>query len=83
LDGESARRKVTTYTGQHNTEKRGHTSIMHRAGFEPTVPVFERLKTVRALDRAVTGTGWITYIQCMGIKTLTEIQWVNMKALTD
>jgi len=31
------RRKATTYTGQHNTEKRGHTSTP-RAGFEPTMP---------------------------------------------
>jgi len=54
LDGGSARRKATTYTGQHNTEKRGHTS-MPRAGFEPMIPVFERLKNVRALDRAVIG----------------------------
>jgi hypothetical protein len=25
--------------------------------FEPTIPVFERPKTVRASDRSVTGTG--------------------------
>jgi len=49
LDGGSVRRKATTYKRQHNTEKRVHTSIP-RAGFEPTIPVFERLKTVRALD---------------------------------
>jgi len=36
----------STYTGQHNTEKRGHIS-MPRAGFEPAIPVFERSKTVR------------------------------------
>jgi hypothetical protein len=30
---------------------------MPRAGFEPTVPVFERLETVRALDSAAIGTG--------------------------
>jgi len=48
LDGGSARRKATTYTGQHNTEKCGHTS-MPQAGFEPTIPVFEQLKTVRLL----------------------------------
>jgi hypothetical protein len=47
LDGGSARRKASTYTGQHNTEKRGHTS-MPRVGFEPKIPVFERPKTVRA-----------------------------------
>jgi hypothetical protein len=30
---------------------------MPRVGFEPPIPVFERLKTVRALDRAGIGTG--------------------------
>jgi hypothetical protein len=48
LDGGSAHRKVTTYTGEHNSEKHGHIS-MPRAGFEPTIPVFERLKTARPL----------------------------------
>jgi hypothetical protein len=51
LDGGSARRKAITYTGQHNIEKRGHTS-MPRAAFEPTIQVFGRSKTVRGLDRA-------------------------------
>jgi hypothetical protein len=41
LDGGSARREASTYTVQHNTEKRGHTFIP-RAGFEPAIPVFER-----------------------------------------
>jgi hypothetical protein len=30
---------------------------MPGAGFEPTIPVFERLKAVRTLDRAAIGTG--------------------------
>jgi hypothetical protein len=30
---------------------------MPAAGFESTIPVFERSKTVRALDRAATGAG--------------------------
>jgi hypothetical protein len=30
---------------------------MPRTGFEPTIPVFERLKAVRALDIAAIGTG--------------------------
>jgi hypothetical protein len=30
---------------------------MPRAGFEPTIPVFERAKTVHALDRTVTRIG--------------------------
>jgi hypothetical protein len=42
---------------QDNTTQRRHTSIP-RAGFELTIPVFERPKTVLALDRAATGTGW-------------------------
>jgi hypothetical protein len=28
---------------------------MSQVGFEPTIPVFQRAKTVRALDRATTG----------------------------
>jgi hypothetical protein len=30
---------------------------MPRVGFEPTIPMFERAKTVHALDRAVTVIG--------------------------
>jgi hypothetical protein len=30
---------------------------MPRLGFEPTVPVFEEVKTVHALDRAATVIG--------------------------
>jgi hypothetical protein len=30
---------------------------MPRVGFEPTIPVFERTKTVNALDLAATVTG--------------------------
>jgi hypothetical protein len=30
---------------------------MHRVGFESTIPVFERAKTVQALDRAATVIG--------------------------
>jgi hypothetical protein len=50
LDGGSAHLKASTYTGQHNTEKRGHIS-MPRARFETTIQVFERSKTVRGSDR--------------------------------
>jgi hypothetical protein len=44
------------HASQHNTEKRGDTSML-RVGFEPTIPVFERPKTVRASDRSAIGTG--------------------------
>jgi hypothetical protein len=38
--------------------KRTQTS-MSQVGFEPTIPVFERLKTVHALDRSDTVIGWV------------------------
>jgi len=37
-------------------KKRRHQSV-HRAGSEYTIPVFGRSITIRALDRAATGTG--------------------------
>jgi hypothetical protein len=43
----SARHKSTTYTAQHKHNKRIETS-MPKVGFEPTIPAFERAKTVRA-----------------------------------
>jgi hypothetical protein len=33
---------------------------MHLVAFEPTIPVFERTKTVHAFDRAATVIGMIT-----------------------
>jgi hypothetical protein len=35
---------------------------MPRVGFEPLIPVFERAKTVHALDRAATVTGVLVII---------------------
>jgi hypothetical protein len=32
---------------------------MPRVGFEPKIPVFERVKTVHALDRAATMIGYL------------------------
>jgi hypothetical protein len=54
--GDQSSAKASTYTGQHNTEKHRHIS-MTRPGFEPAIPVFERPKTVLALDRAAIETG--------------------------
>jgi hypothetical protein len=44
LDRRSARRKAATYTAQHKHRARKHIS-MPRMVFEPTIPVFERVKT--------------------------------------
>jgi hypothetical protein len=56
LDGGSARRKAATNT----QNKRTHTTIPWM-GFEPTIPAFERAKTVRALDRALTVIGHVLF----------------------
>jgi hypothetical protein len=45
------------HTWQHKQNKRTQTSMPQR-GFEPTIPVFERVKTVHALDRAATVIGF-------------------------
>jgi hypothetical protein len=52
------------HTGQHNTQKHGNKS-MSRVKFEPTIPVFERPKTVRASDRAAIGAGVFIIIQAI------------------
>jgi hypothetical protein len=44
------------HTEQHKQNKRTQTSMPH-VGFEPTIPVFERAKTVHALHRAATVIG--------------------------
>jgi hypothetical protein len=66
LDGGSTRRKASTCTGQHKTEKHGHTS-MSRVRFEPAIPVFERWKIVRASDRAAVGTGILTVLLLLSL----------------
>jgi hypothetical protein len=44
------------HTGQYKQNKRTQTS-MPQMGFEPTIPVFERAKTVHDLDRTATVIG--------------------------
>jgi hypothetical protein len=50
----------TPRVGFEAQNKRTQTS-MPQVGFESTIPVFERAKTVRALDRAVTVLGTVTH----------------------
>jgi hypothetical protein len=58
--GRSARRKAATYT-QNKTQtqnKRTHTQTsVPSVGFEPTIPAFERVKTIHGLDRTATVIG--------------------------
>jgi hypothetical protein len=44
------------YTEKHKQNKRTQTS-MPRVGFEPTIPVFKRAKTIQTLERAATVIG--------------------------
>jgi hypothetical protein len=44
------------HTGQHKHRINAHAS-MPQVGFQPTIPVFERARTVHALDRASTAIG--------------------------
>jgi hypothetical protein len=50
-----ARQLPTHITVQ--THEKGKKTSMPRVGFEPTIPVFERGKTVHAPDRAATRIG--------------------------
>jgi hypothetical protein len=47
---------LPTHRTTQTQNKRTHTS-MPLVGFEPTIPVFERAKTVHVLDRAATVIG--------------------------
>jgi hypothetical protein len=44
---------------------------MPQVGFEPTIPVFERAKTVHVLDRAATVIGW--NIWSSALKSVTAV----------
>jgi hypothetical protein len=56
-------RPLPTHRTTQTQNKHTQTSLP-RVGFEPTIPVFEGAKTVRALDRAATVIG----------KVLTEVE---------
>jgi hypothetical protein len=55
---------------------------MPRVGFEPTIPVFERAKTVHALDRAATVIGY-NFIQDHMISSLLHPTTVFRTLLTN
>jgi hypothetical protein len=59
-------RPLPTHTRQHKQNKHKQTSIL-QVGFEPTIPAFERAKTVNTLDSAATAVGMqsITLRTCL------------------
>jgi hypothetical protein len=58
---------------------------MHRVGFEPTIPVFERAKTVLALDRAATVMGTVPALlnRCKDIgrafSYMTDVDYISFE----
>jgi hypothetical protein len=52
--GGTAPRKAATYTQNNTNTELTNTESMPRVGFEPTIPVLDRAKTVNALDLAAT-----------------------------
>jgi hypothetical protein len=58
--GSASLRPLFTH-GKAQTQKKRTQTSLPRVGFEPTIPVFERAKTVQALDRAATVLGYCKY----------------------
>jgi hypothetical protein len=54
-------RPLPTHTTTQTQNKRTQTS-MPRVGFEPTIPVSDRAKTVHIVDRAATVIGELVYV---------------------
>jgi hypothetical protein len=81
-------RPLSTHRATQTQNKRTQTS-MPPMGFEPTIPVFERAKTVHALDHAATVIGIETCISCKYIlspikssknqtKFTTKRKWIKI-----
>jgi hypothetical protein len=65
LDGGSASRKAPAHRTTQTQNKCKQTSML-QVGFKPTIPTFERAKTVHALDCATTVLGTIitSHLNC-------------------
>jgi hypothetical protein len=64
-------RSLPAYRTAQTQNKRTHTS-MCRVGFEPTIPAFERAKTVHALDCAATMIGISWVLRMLNTHSLTH-----------
>jgi hypothetical protein len=52
-------------------------------GFEPTIPAFERAKTVHASDRAATVIVHYLIVKNAKVRGWLSLQWYNVDRLTD
>jgi hypothetical protein len=87
LDEWSASRKAAIYTQKNTTTEQTHTQTsMYWVGFEPMIPVFERAKTVHALDCAATVTGehrsyYILFLTSFYFRSLPDIVITSLHVL--
>jgi hypothetical protein len=75
-EDQSVARPVPTQR-KTQTQNRHTQTSMPRVGFETTIPAFERVKTVHALDRAATVIGWCRLNDDI-VMNLTEIGSMNV-----
>jgi hypothetical protein len=80
----SARRKASTYTGQHNTERRGQTSVPW-AGFEPTIPATNRPRPTPQTSRPEVPSIILfrVYLLIVYLTTLTQLKQLYNVELQD
>jgi beta-lactamase regulating signal transducer with metallopeptidase domain len=64
------------------TQNKHTQTSMPQMGFEPTIPVFERTKTVHALDCTATVIGILKYT-ILKFYQITSHQYVNLISLKD
>jgi hypothetical protein len=62
------------------TQNKSTQASMSQVGFEPTIPVFERVKTVHALDRAATAIGY-GLLSSITVPAITISPCVNCRAI--
>jgi hypothetical protein len=53
---------------------------MHRVGFEPMIPVSERVKTVHASDRAATVIGSGLYVEVLSFCYIAQTVGFNPRS---
>jgi hypothetical protein len=55
---------------------------MSRVEFEPTIPVFERARTVHALEHAASVIGTLGYYPsiCLEEQKITETSWIASRS---
>jgi hypothetical protein len=64
---------ISPSQGRYLYKHRVNTKSMPWVGFEPTIPAFERAKTVAASDRAAIAIGYVSYTQVKSLHLVSAI----------